>query len=300
MSAPQLTRKTDEFARHVKGTADLPQRLRAIYLAELESGPCHSSVYAPPISALPRRHQQPIAGYLLLNFDDYLLLGIDRAERAVERVQVPLADLICVEFGQALLFSWLKIVFGTAALRQVKIPFNTVGAGLFITSLNLIRAGIDQPVAEDENFTCSGALSDFKFRNLLDDWLRPNEVLLGVAFQAEVRKRRLVFLERQASPPFLAALTNRQFLTITEEPARASERTGQFSQIYNYCPHLRIESVQIEPKENEDAPAEFHLVLRNKDVRNSIKSKLTAPFAPGFQELIRLTNHFVVRHQLQS
>ncbi|SRR6266545_31882 len=103
---------TDEFARRVLKAEDLPVRLRPKYLEALKSGFCRSFVYAPPISNLAARHMQPVAGYLLMNFDDYLLVTIDSAEQPLEEVRVRLSDLICVEIGEVLLFFWMKLVFG--------------------------------------------------------------------------------------------------------------------------------------------------------------------------------------------
>jgi hypothetical protein len=138
---------------------------------------------------------------------------------------------------------------------------------------------------------------DFKFTNALHSWLSSKEVLLATAFQPEVRARRFLLLERQLAPPLLAALTDRQFLMITEEPPAAFERLGQFSEIYTYCPHSKIKSVRVRRSNAKDEFAELHLTMANGEARYSMSLKLTARLAPRFDELCTLTNQLVAQHE---
>src|SRR6266536_164928 len=127
-----MSSRTDEFARRITKIDDLPERLRPSYLETLNNGVCRLSIYAPPISHMPLRHEQPSAGYLLMIFDDYLLVAVDHAERPEEEICVALADLICVELGQVLLFCWMKLVFGNDRPKEIKVPFNLVKMDLFV------------------------------------------------------------------------------------------------------------------------------------------------------------------------
>jgi hypothetical protein len=292
--------RTDEFARRVIKTEDLPERLRPMYLEALKIGSCRSFVYAPPIGNLrnlPARYVEPIAGYLLMNFDDYLMVIIDRAGHPLGQVRVALGDLICVEIGELLLFSWIKLIFGVNETREIKIPFNTVRADLFVDSLNLIRNTIELPMPVRSGLVSITPDLDLKFKNVLHRWLWPKEVLLGFAFQPEVRARRFLLLERQVMPPFLAALTDRQFVTITEEPPAAFESLGQFSQIHTYCPHSRIKSATVRTNRGERKFAEFDLTLGNGNARYYVKTKVTGDLAAKFEALCRSTNEFLAQHR---
>jgi hypothetical protein len=290
--------RTDDFARRVLKRGDLPERLRSSYLQVFEKGDCRSFIYAPPITNLPSRHAQPMAGYLLMNFDDHMRFVIDRASQPLEEIQVPLKDLFCVEIGEVLLFSWMKVVFDQDGIREIKIPFNTVRADLFVEALTFIRGVIDSPLSQPPEIATDVRELDFKFNNVLHSWLEPGETLLGFAFQPEVRTRRLLLLERQLIPPVLAALTDRQFLIITEEPPAASERLGKFSEIYTYCPHSKIRSATVRRNDEKAEYAELHLTMANGAARYSISSKLTAVLAPRFDELCSLANELVVQHEL--
>jgi hypothetical protein len=288
--------RTDEFALRVTKAEDLPERLRPVYLEALKNGCCRHAVYAPPHMMLPSRHHQPVSGYLLMNFDERLLVTIDRAEQPVERVSLPLADLICVEIGEVLLFSWMKLVFGCNETQSIKIPFNTVRADLFIFSLNLIRDAVDVPLTEGGDLVPVIPELDFKFNNVLHGWLRRKEVLLGFAFQPEVLTRRFLVFERQVMPPLLATLTDRQFLTITEEPPAAWEKLGRFTQIYTYSPHLKIKSLAVETLDQTGGFAELHLTLANRTARFSIRSRLSAELAPQFARFCGLANDFIAKN----
>jgi hypothetical protein len=290
--------RTDEFARRITKIEELPERLRSSYLETLNNGVCRLSTYAPPIINVPLRHRQPVAGYLLMIFDDYLIVAINQADGPVEKVRVPLADLICVELGQVLLFCWTKLVFGNDRPQEIKIPFNLVGMEMFVTAIDLIRAAIDVPLAEYSDLNPVVPDLDFKFNNVLHEWLRPKEVLLGFAFQPEVRVRRLLLLERQVLPPVLAALTNRQFLTITEEPPAASERMGRFSEIYTYCPIPKLKLAIVQADYDREEFAELRLTLGNKEARYYVRAKVTPSLAPRFMELCRATDKLIAqRHQ---
>lgn len=289
--------KTDDFARRVLKQEDLPERLRPFYLEVLENGLCRSVVYAPPISNLPSRHAQPMAGYLLMSFDDHLRVVIDYTSHSLEEVDLHLRDLICVEIGGVLLLGWMKLVFGSSEAREIKVPFNTVRADLFVDSLNLIRNRIDLPLPEGSDLIQVTPDLDLKFTNALHSWLSSKEVLLATAFQPEVRARRFLLLERQLAPPLLAALTDRQLLMITEAPPAAFERLGQFSEIYTYCPHSKVISVTVRRNDEKDESAELHLIMANGEARYVINSKLTTGLTPRFDELCSLTNKLVVQHE---
>jgi hypothetical protein len=285
-----MSSRTDEFARRITRIDDLPERLRPAYLETLSNGVCRLSVYAPPISNIPLRHEQPIAGYLLMIFEDYLLVAVDRAERPVEKIRMPLADLICVELGQVLLFCWMKLVLSINQPQEVKILFNLVSMEPFVTSIDLIRSALDLPLSDYGELNPVAPDLDFKFNNVLREWLRPDEVVLGVAFQPEMRVRRLLLLERQVLPPVLAALTNRQFLMITEEPPAASEKLGRFSEIYTYCPFPKLKLAIVRADYDREEFAELRLTLGNKEARYYVRAKVTASLAPNFMELCRATD----------
>ena len=235
----------DEFALEVNQPGDLTELLRSVYVEALQDGPVRLAIYAPQLTSVPSRHVQPSTAYLLMMFDGRILVAAYSGTGNVSITRVPLEDVLCVEIGQVLLFCWIKIVFGRSVCRQIKIPFNLVRFDLFRKALILMRETLDDK-SEGQAVSLASVDLNFKFNNVLHGLMLPAEMLLDVAFQPEVRSRRFFFLERQVMPPLLAAITNRQFLLVTEEPPASVERLGRFSEIYSYCPHQRIDSLIVE------------------------------------------------------
>ena len=284
----------DEFALEINEPGDLSEPLRSVYIEALQDGPCRLAIYAPKLTNVPSRHVQPPVTYLLMIFDRRILVAADSGKGNVTITRVPLDDVLCVETGHLLLFCWFKIVFGRQASRQIKIPFNLVRFELFREALTLIRATVDDKYESDEFKPLKSIDLDIKFRNALDEVMLADEVPLHIAFQPEVRTRRFLMLERQVMPPLLAAITNRQFLLVTEERPTSVERLGRVSTIYTYCPHQRIESLIVEANEDEEL-ARLVLTLANESARFVINAVVGKELVPRFRELSEFVTGFLKR-----
>lgn len=274
----------DEFALEVNEPGDLSEPFRSIYIEALEDGPCRLAIYAPKLTNVPSRHVQPPAAYLLMIFDHRIFVAADLDPGKVAITRVALDDVLCVETGHVLLFCWFKIVFGRQISRQIKIPFNLVRFALFHDALILMRAKLDHKHEGEEVKPLKSIDLDIKFKNALYEMMLTDELPLHLAFQPEVRTRRFLILEQQVMPPLLAAITNRQFLLVTEEPPTSVERLGRVSAIYTYCPHERIESLTAETNEHEEC-ARLALTLANESTRFVIKEAVSKEMFPRFREL---------------
>lgn len=294
-----MRRRINEFALEINKPGDLTEPLRTVYIEMLEDGPCRLAIYAPELTSLPNRHEQPSAAYLLMIFDERISVAVDPGTGDVSIARFPLDDVLCVEMGQVLLFCWIKIVFGRNVCRQIKVPFNLVRFALFRTALNLIRQSLDnnregEKVKPLESLPLESLDLDLKFQNVVHDIMVPDELLLKIAFQPEVRTRRFLFLQRQVMPPLLAAITNRQFFLVTEEPPASVERLGRFSEIYTYCPHERIDSLIAESNDNEKFP-QLVLTLTNESARFVIRQVVSREELPIFRELCDHESAFLDR-----
>lgn len=284
----------DEFALEINEPGDLNEPLRSVYIEALQDGPCRVAIYAPKLSNVPSRHVQPPATYLLLIFDRRILVAADSGKRNVTITRMPLDDVLCVETGHVLLFCWFKIVFGRQASLQIKIPFNLVRFELFREALTSMRARLDQKYQGGDVKSLKSIELDIKFRNAFDEVMLADEVPLHLAFQPEIRTRRFLMLERQVMPPLLAAMTNRQFLLVTEEPPTSVERLGRVNAIYTYCPHERIESLNVEANEHEEH-ARLVLTLANESARFVINAVVSKDLGPKFRELSKFVTGFLER-----
>ena len=283
----------DEFAFEVNQLGDLTEPLRSVYVEALQNGPVRLAIYAPQLTVVPSRHVQPPATYLLMIFDSRIWVGASSGTANVAITRIPIEDVVCVEMGQVLLFCWLKIVFGREVSHEIKIPFNLVRVDLFREALTLMRRTLDSEAGNKKGKPLESLDLDLKFKNVLFSRMRRNEQLLAIAFQPEVRARRLLLLERQVMPPLLAATTDHQFLLVTEEPPASVERLGRSSEIYTYCPHKRIESVIVE-NDNEGFPR-LIVVLKNENARFVITSLFTTGVLPEFKQVCESETHLLER-----
>ncbi|HCX29946.1 MAG TPA: hypothetical protein DHU55_09300 [Blastocatellia bacterium] len=193
--------------------------------------------------------------------------------------------VICVEMGQVLLFSWMKIVFGRHTCEEIKIPFNTVGFNLFKQVLDTIRRKLDASEALGASVQLTAELP-LKFGNALREWLFADEKVISYAFQPELRRRRLLLLSKQVAAPLLVALTDRQLLWLTEEPAVAFERLGEYSEIYTYCPLSRLRSIAVE-RRGEAQIAAVRLSLTNESASFSREAFISSDMASVFESFCR-------------
>jgi hypothetical protein len=282
--------KTDRFAFHVKRAEQLPLSLRRFYEAQAHAGSCN--IFAPPLTGLSLSHRQPSAGYLIMLFAHRLLIVIDRSNYLVQTMDIPFDDVICVEMGQVLLLSWMKIVFGRHTCEEIKIPFNTVGFDLFRQVLNTIRYRLDASGGLGTSIQSTAELP-LKFGNELRDWLFADEKVISYAFQPELRRRRLLLLSKQVAAPLLVALTDRQLLWLTEEPAVAFERLGEYSEIYTYSPLSRLRSIAVE-RRGEAQIVALRLSLTNESASFSREALISLDMASEFESFCR-TAEFEVR-----
>ena len=284
----------DEFALEINEPGDLSEPLRSAYIKALQDGPCKLAIYAPKLTNVPSRHVQPPATYLLMIFDRRIFVATGSGKGNVAITHVPLDDVLCVETGHVLVFCWFKIVFGRKVSRQIKIPFNLVRFALFREALTLIRPTLDHKYNGGDLKPLESIDLDIKFRNALGEVMLADEVPLHIAFQPEVRTRRFLMLERQVMPPLLAAITNRQFLLVTEERPTSVERLGRVSTIYTYCPHEQIESLIVEANEHEEH-ARLVLTLENESARFVINAVVSKELVPKFRELCQFVTGFLKR-----
>ncbi len=175
-----------EFPIRMTDPDILPGQLGDIYVLTLQRGVCRQALYAPALSKFSALGRQAPAGCLLMVFDDCLLIAGATKGAKSETFYVPFADVISVELGVILLYSWMILVFGRNDYKTGAIPFNTVGIEEFRTAFNLIRRALDTaPFASGASRPDTAELP-LKFQNALRRWMPSEETLIEVAFQQEM------------------------------------------------------------------------------------------------------------------
>ncbi|WP_352430056.1 hypothetical protein [Pyrinomonas sp.] len=278
--------RVDQFAFQIRATKDLPVALRNSYEKASAKEVWSYVIYAPPIVDPPARHRQMPAGYLLMVGRDRLRIAVERD--VVEELDLPFTDLISIEIGEALLFSWMRLIFGRRTYREIKIPFNTVSIELFRRALFLARRALDVKFDGACDSHVNRSTLPFKFQSELQRWLFEDEKMLELAFQPEIRARRFIMIT-QLAPPTLLALTDRQFLCITEEPPIARERLGKYSSVYVYCPLPRLDSLALEADRERRGLADLGIDLVNDRARFRLSVKISGDDLARFALFCRRT-----------
>jgi hypothetical protein len=279
-----------EFAYEVSGGGSVPPPLAKLYVSRADAGGLRLALYAPPLYYSVARRRAPATGYLLLLGDDRLTIGIDGGANQNAVVEIPFTDTICVEIGEILLLSWLKIRFGADKCRELMIPYNTVSSQLFLNLLHLLRQGIEGKSLEAEQAIPPPADLPLKFKNALHHWLVADEAVIRLAFQLEVRQPFLWFLEQQVLPPLLIALTNRQFLTLTEEPTRRFGQTKSFGTLYTYCPLSRIQALSVLPRGDQPELATLRIEMMNQKAQCVLEHTVSAEWQAKAETLVKFVN----------
>jgi hypothetical protein len=282
-----------EFPLLVTKPDDLRDPFRAVYSAALGSGSCRLSLFAPRLTTLSKSKGRLATAHLLMIFDGRVLLAIKAENTGVKTLDIPFTNLVCVEVGQVLLYSWLKLVFGRDTCARIEIPFNAVGIQEFVTAVRIIQHSLNAIQRADNDVRGVPLDLPLKFQNALRRWLEPDEALIGHVFQPELSASRLGMFGRyklQLAPPLLVALTDRQMLLITEEPASREGHLARYSWVFVYCPLSRIGSFTVLPQHEETELAEVRLTLINESASYDINSTVSTDLLPQFSTLFtRLT-----------
>src|SRR5579883_3200189 len=112
---------TDEHPRRISRADRLPEILRAFYASAHNVSLCQVAIYVPPQSKRTFIHQTT-DGFLLMVSNDWLSIAVERDGKLAGTYQVAFSDLLCVEVGVILLYSWIKFVFGQTGIVEIKIP----------------------------------------------------------------------------------------------------------------------------------------------------------------------------------
>ncbi|MCL6591863.1 MAG: hypothetical protein K6U80_18175 [Firmicutes bacterium] len=138
----------DSWARRVQAESEVPAVFRETFTsfaAGLSGFPY--TVYAPPdIWGSRKTNAKLIAIY------DGKVLFVEKARQEIRRREFLLEDILYVECGAVLLYSWLKIAVKSAGQSfTVMVEFNSVVKSLFEKAALIIRVTVNRIFLLDSN-----------------------------------------------------------------------------------------------------------------------------------------------------
>ena len=253
----------ERFAYPVPALADLPASARDALAPHLASGePIRQMIYSPGPQGLPRgrkygpglryAQRQAPATVLALTEERLLTATLLEGEAAPPVTVTPLADLLRLELGTILLFSWIEWSWASAAALEVhRVYFNTVGERLFWELLTAIRRTIS---AQSDLLTQPGRPKEeafnalpYKFANIVPNRLMlPGEQVQAMVYQPTLWRRRFGLFKRRRGPATTVVLSPEHLILAQEDAPAAGAAYGM---IARYCPRTRLASLALERAE---------------------------------------------------
>lgn len=257
----------ERFAYAVKSIEELASPVGAALQAQLLPGEAvRQIIFAPRQNQLAARSRgkrwlkigffwQRTPNWVLALTEERLLVATIREAPDPPQVSVaPLADLLWLELGTILLYSWFEWAWTDAGQPQKqRVYFNTVSDALFWDMANamrqtiIVRSGRALPAGPRHHEAFEGL--PFKFKNLIPlRLLFPGEQVQAVAYQPAIWGRRLAVFRYQHAPTTVVVLTPHHLLVAQDDLANSRVAYGL---IARYCPRDRLRQATLERVEDD-------------------------------------------------
>jgi hypothetical protein len=286
----------ERFAYLVKSIADLAPPVGAALQAQLLPGEVvRQMIFAPRQSRLGARRrpgdrlgaqfsEQGTPNSVLALTDERLLVAaIPEAPVPPQVTVTPLADLVWLELGTVLLYSWVAWSWASAGRpQQQRVYFNTVRDDLFWDMVNAMRHTIiaqsGRPLPAGERHYTGFAGLPFKFENLIPlKLLLPGEVAQAVVYQPAIWARRLGVFRYERAPATVVVLTPDHLLVAQDD---LTNLRAAYGLITRYCPRDRLRGAMVE-RAQDDLWLNVTLALHETE------ETLRLLFEPGTESALR-------------
>jgi hypothetical protein len=154
-----------------------------------------------------------------------------------------------VEWGQALLETWLRLVApGPGGPTVIRVELNTIGRDLYLPLLGAARsrfyAGAHLSIADERAKLNPLMSSDYRFVGFGRQALQPGAELRRYWFQPRMARPLLGMFHQVRVPALLLMVTQAELILVQEQAARGA---GRYGAIWSYLPLARIQGVDLAP-----------------------------------------------------
>jgi hypothetical protein len=252
----------ERFAYPVPRIEDLAPPVAAALQVHLLSGEAvRQVIFAPRQSRFAQRRrlverlgawlvEQWTPSWVLALTDERLLVAaIPEASQPPQVTVTPLADLLWLELGTILLYSWVEWSWASAGGPQrQRVYFNTVSDALFWDMVNAMRRTIiaqsGRPQPEGARHYAAFAELPFKFMNLIPfRLLLSGEQAQAVVYQPAIWDRRWRVFRYQRAPATVVVLSPDHLLVAQDDLSNTRAAHGL---IARYCPRDRLRGATLE------------------------------------------------------
>lgn len=241
----------------------------------------------PPSRPKGRRPPPAIQQALIFTREGVLNLAEPfREGRSGKAEWIAAEEILKIRLTLILLYGRLEI-WGAHAGQPLKteLEYNTVAHHLLAPALRgLIRKTWQQNAAAKSRPARETTLNGFEsvsysfYNGLRLEALQPEERLLGLIYQPEIRAPRLRFFHRKVAPRTALAITDQQLILLQEDLAYRTHHEW----IFTFCPRHRVSYLKQTPMESWQRVS-FH--LRPESVHQSVDITLESEKA---QHLVSL------------
>lgn len=266
--------RVHSWPRLISENKDIPP----LFVGKFHSAACHLEQF-PYTIYLPRYswNERETNELLLFVIDDQLYI-LEETKNGIEVTGYPFEDIVLLNRGTMLLYSWIKIVgLVNGKIKTTVIEFNTVTESMFERLLSAIRHKYGSSTAFDDAFACTGssgleALSnlDYKFSNYARKSILSGQRIRELLFQPVIKAKYFRFFSRMISKAHLHILTDSELIVIKEDNADVKRfKTKKYLAVWHYVPLNKIQSVSMS-ENNQDMPVELKVELPDGIVLSSV------------------------------
>jgi hypothetical protein len=186
---------------------------------------------------------------LVLTDERLLVAAIPEAPGLPQVAVTPLADLLWLELGTILLYSWVAWSWASAGRpQQQRVYFNTVRGDLFWDMANATRRTIiaqsGRPLPTGERHYSAFEGLPFKFKNLIPlRLLFPGEQARAVVYQPAIWGRRGRVFRYPRTATTVTVLSSDHLLVAQDD---LTDIRAAYGLITRYCPRNRVRKATLE------------------------------------------------------
>ena len=292
----------ERFSYSVSKVDDLTPPVRLALLAQLVPGEAICQIIFAPRQDRPfgRRGvgdwlgarytgRQTPSWVLVLTEDRLLVATLADATSPPEVSSTPLSDLLWLELGTILLYSWTSwsCAGGTGRPRHERVYFNTVGDRLFWDLVNAIRGmiitQIGLPRSADERRSEVFDGLPFKYQNLVPGrLLLPDEEVQAIVYQPAIWRQRWRFFSHQRAPVTVVVLSPDYLLVAQDDLTNIKAAYGIISR---YVPRSRLRRVTLEHIRDD---LWLNVTVGLRETEESFRYLFEVGSGPALQALIAL------------
>jgi len=188
--------------------------------------------------------------------DQIVLLEIERNK--VNKFASPLSEVLYLEQGKILLYSWLTI---TTLSGSISVKFNTTNDVLFEPLINQIRQGVgslpflEMALGEDEQELAKFdylSTVNYKYMNYGRKSIRPGDTIVAMIHEPErcIQEYTLFnkTLFRRYTTSHLSILTEKELILIKQNKQIKTDKEDLHGGVFTYIPRHRIQNISFSPK----------------------------------------------------